>query len=290
MRALTNKKREALIGYSFVAPAMLGFAIVVLLPVVIILVLSLFKWDLVGEASFIGLDNFRKLMHSKSFANTLKVTGTYVLINIPPQLILAMLVALCLTKIRRGQKVLRAIILLPWIVTPIAISIVAKWMLNEKLGLVNYFLNVFGINSINFFNSKNALFTVSGVNIWQSVGFSALLFFIGMQSIPTDYYEAAVIDGVNGWQKFTKITLPLLKPTIMYQMITGIINSFQVFDTVYGMTGGGPGEVTNVYNYSVYMEGFQFLNTGYAAAMCTVLFFIMLAITAIQLRLFRDDD
>ena len=249
-----------------------------------------FKWDLVGEPVFLGLQNFKTLWASKSFRNTLRVTGTYVLINIPPQYFLAMIFALCLTKIKRGHKTLRTIILLPWIMAPIAISVIAKWLLNEKMGLINYYLGLIGIRPINFFSTSNALLTVSVVNIWQYVGFSALLFYIGIQNIPTDYYEAAVIDGANGFSKFIYITLPLLKPTILYQMITGVINSFQVFDTIYGMTNGGPGEATNVFYYAVYLEAFQFLNMGYAAAMCTVLFLIMLVITGIQLYLFRNKD
>lgn len=290
MKALTNKQRESVAGYCFTAPAMLGFLVFILIPTVAVLILSLFRWDLVGEPLFIGFDNFRKLAASKSFINTLKVTGKYVLINIPPQYLLAIVFALCMTNITRGHKFLRTIILIPWIVAPIAISVVAKWMLNEKMGLINYYLGVLGVGPIDFFSPSNALLTVSIVNIWQYVGFSALLFYIGIQNIPSDYYEAAVIDGAGGWSKFAYITLPLLKPTILYQMITGVINSFQVFDTIYGMTNGGPGEATNVFYYSVYLEAFQFLNMGYAASMCTVLFFIMLVITGIQLYLFRDKD
>lgn len=287
---MTNRRREAIAGYCFIGPAMIGFLVFVLLPTIAVLVLSLFKWDLVGEPIYIGLDNFRNLLKSSSFSNTLKVTGLYVLINIPPQYILAMFFAVCLSKINRGHKILRTIILFPWIVAPIAISVIAKWLLNEKMGIINYYLGLLGIDPINFFSTSNALLSVSVVNIWQYVGFSALLFFIGMQNIPTDYYEAAVLDGAGAFGKFRYITLPLLKPTILYQMITGVINSFQVFDTVYGMTNGGPGEATNVFYYAVYMEAFQFLNMGYAAAMCTVLFFILLIITILQLYLFRDKD
>lgn len=290
MKLLTNRRREAIAGYCFTAPAMLGFLFFILIPTAAVLVLSLFDWDLVGSPLFIGLGNFKKLFTSSSFINTLKVTGLYVLINIPPQYVLAMIFALFLKRITRGQTVLRTIILVPWITTPIAISVVAKWMLNEKMGLINYYLGILGIGPVNFFSTQNSLFTVAAVNIWQFVGFSALLFYIGMQNIPEDYYEAAEIDGASGWKRFVYITMPLLKPTIMYQMVTGVINSFQVFDTIYGMTRGGPGETTNVFYYAVYMEAFQFLNMGYAAAMCTVLFLILLVITAVQMYMFRDKD
>lgn len=290
MRKLTNKQREAMAGYCFTAPAMLGFILFILLPTIAVLILSLFQWDLIGSPVYIGFENFKSLMSSESFINTLKVTGIYVLINIPPQYLLAMVFAIFLKNITKGHKTLRTIILIPWITTPIAISIVAKWMLNEKMGLINYYLGLIGIGPIDFFSVSNALLTVSLVNIWQYVGFSALIFFIGMQNIPSDYYEAADIDGASGMKKFWCITLPLLKPTILYQMVTGVINSFQVFDTIYGMTNGGPGEATNVFYYAVYMEAFQFLNMGYAASMCTVLFIILLIITAIQLYLFRDKE
>ncbi|QBE96648.1 sn-glycerol-3-phosphate transport system permease protein UgpA [Blautia producta] len=290
MKSLTNRRREAIAGYCFTAPAMLGFLFFILIPTGAVLILSLFDWDLVGEPLFIGLTNFKQLFTSASFINTLKVTGLYVLINIPPQYILAMFFALFLKRITKGQTALRTLILIPWITTPIAISVVAKWLLNEKMGLINYYFGLLGWGPVNFFSAGNALFTVAAVNIWQYVGFSALLFYIGMQNISEDYYEAAEIDGANGGKKFLYITLPLLKPTILYQMVTGVINSFQVFDTVYGMTRGGPGEATNVFYYAVYMEAFQFLNMGYGAAMCTVLFLILLVITAVQMYMFRDKD
>ncbi len=290
MKTLASKKKEALAGYIFIVPTMIGFLAFVLIPTIAVLILSLYDWDLIGTPTFIGIDNFVKLANSSSFKNTLKVTDTYVLINIPPQYFLSMIFAIFLKNIVKGHKILRTLILMPWIMTPIAISIVAKWVLNEKMGLLNYYWQQLGFKSINFFSADVALITVSGVNIWQYVGFSTLLFFIGMQNIPEDYYEAAQIDGANSITKFLHITLTLLKATILYQLITGIINSFQVFDTIYGMSSGGPGDATNVFYYAVYMEAFQFLNMGYAAAMCTVLFAILLVITCIQLYLFRDRD
>jgi ABC-type sugar transport system permease subunit len=157
------------------------------------------------------------------------------------------------------------------------------------MGFVAYYMGLMGFSAVDFFNANMSLLTVALVNMWQFVGFSTLLLFIGMQNIPMDYYEAAEIDGVNAFSRFFCITLPLLKPTLMYMTVTGIINSFQVFDTVFGMTRGGPGEATNVYYFSIYMEGFQFLNMGYAAAMCTVLLVILLVVTGIQLRMYRDN-
>ena len=288
MKALTARRLEAMTGYFFVAPAMLGFIIFVFAPTIIVMVLSLYEWDLIRTPIFLGFDNFARLFSSPSFQNTLRVTSLYVLIYLPPMYILAMLFALALKNINKGHKLLRAIILLPWITTPIAISIVWRWVLNPQIGIVGYYTRRLGLGHIDFFTADMALITVALVNIWQFVGFNTLLFFIGMQNIPVEYYEAAEIDGVSGFSRFFGITLPLLKPTIMYQTVTGLIHSFQVFDTVFAMFRGGPGDRTNVIYFAIYLEGFQYLNMGYAAAMCTVLFMILLAVTIVQLRMYRD--
>jgi multiple sugar transport system permease protein/sn-glycerol 3-phosphate transport system permease protein len=290
MKAWTSRKLESVAGYLFIAPAMAGFVIFVFIPTIAVIILSLFQWDLIGIPAFIGIANFIRLFSSSSFINTLKVTAIYVLIHLPPEYLLAMIFGLALRHIKAGHNLLRILILLPWITTPIATSIVWKWVLNPKMGLVAYYMRRLGLPAIDFFNADISLVTIALVNMWQFVGFSSLLLFIGMQNIPMDYYEAADIDGVNAFSRFFCITLPLLRPTLMYMTITGVINSFQVFDTVFGMTRGGPGEATNVYYFAIYMEGFQFLNMGYAAAMCTVLFVILLMVTGIQLRMYRDSD
>lgn len=289
MNRLSSKSREKAAGYLFIAPAVLGFLLFVFAPTIIVIILSLFKWDMIGEMTFLGLGNYSKLFTSSRFLNTIKVSALYVVYNIPPQFVISLLFAVALKNVNRGNKLLRTLILVPWITTPLAISVVWKWVLNEKIGMVNYYIKMLGFNAIKFFSNDNALLSMAWINIWQYVGFSTIIFYVGLQSIPDDYYEAADVDGVGSLAKFWYITLPLLKPTIMFQAVTGIINSFQVFDTVYGITKGGPGQATNVFYYAIYQEAFQFLNMGYASAMCVVLFVILLIFTIIQLYMFREN-
>jgi multiple sugar transport system permease protein/sn-glycerol 3-phosphate transport system permease protein len=288
IRGMSTRQRETAAGYLFVAPTMIGFLVFILVPTFAIFIIALYKWDLVGIPIYLGWTNYGKLFSDPLFANSLKVTAIYVLYNLPVQFLLAIVLALVLQRIGRGQKFFRTLVLLPWITTPVAISIVWKWILNQRLGLLNYYLGLTGVTPIDWFNVSHALGTIAAVNIWEYVGFSTILFLVGLQSIPNDYHEAAKMDGFNARQEFFFITLPLLKPTILYQTVTGLISSFQVFDTIYGMTRGGPGNATNVLYYSIYLNGFQFLNMGYAAAECVVLFLVLLVITAIQLAAFRD--
>jgi len=284
-------RNEAMAGYLFVAPTVIGFLVFVLVPTFSIFFIALYKWDLIGEPVYVGLHNYVAMFNDPHYFNTLKVSALYVLYNLPPQYLIALFMALILKKLTKGQKVFRTIILLPWITTPIAISVVWKWALNQRLGLVNHYLSLIGVpHAIDWFSSPYALATIAAVNIWEFTGFSTILFLVGLQSIPNEYYEAGKVDGTNVWNEFFRITLPLLKPTILYQTVVGVIGSFQVFDTIFGMTKGGPGEATNVYYFAVYQDAFQFLNMGYASGMCVILLLILMFSTALQLYLFRDRD
>ena len=288
-KKLSYRAADELAAYSFVTPAMLGYLIFVLIPMVTIFVISMNEWTMLSAPRFVGLNNYIAIFKDPRFYNSMYVTLLYVLHNLPLQWVLSMILALMLRNIGRGMKIYRTFILLPWVTMPVAIAIVWRWVLNPLVGVLNYYLSLIGLRSPDWLGSL-AMVTIAGVNIYIFLGFSTLLLFIGMQNIPADYYEAAEVDGVGAFRKFFKITLPLLKPTILYMTVTGVIGSFQVFEVVYSMTQGGPGTRTNVLYYSIYLEAFLFLRMGTAASMSVILFFILLILTLCQMYILRNKD
>lgn len=280
--------RNMLYGYIFILPTVGAYLLFSLIPTLAVFGLSLFQWDLLNEPSFVGLANFLRLFEDPLFWKSLKITFTYVLYNIPIQYALSILLVLALNRPLRGVKAFRAIYLIPWVTTPVAIAIVWKWVLNPTGGVLNHFLQALGMDRVNWFSSAMAMKSVLMVNIWQHTGFSTLIMLVGIQSIPRMFYESAQIDGAGRVRLFWHITLPLLKPTLLFLLITGFIGSFQVFDSVYTMTAGGPGDSTSVYYYLIYKHAFEFLEMGYASAMSVILFLILMAVTLLQFRLFRN--
>lgn len=289
----TVKKRKPLnrnwlIGYLFILPTVGAYVIFSLIPTVAVFVLSLFAWDLVGSPAFMGIDNYIRMFKDPLFLKSLKITFTYVAYNIPIQYLLSILLVLALKRPLRGVKAFRVIYLIPWVTTPVAIAIVWKWVLSPTGGVLNYVLDWFGVDKINWFSSAMALKSIVMVNVWQYTGFSTLIMLIGVQSIPQIFYESSQVDGAGRVRQFFHITLPLLKPTLLFLLVTGFIGSFQVFDSVYTMTDGGPGDSTSVYYFVIYKHAFQFLEMGYASAMSVILFVILMLVTLVQLRLFRN--
>jgi multiple sugar transport system permease protein/sn-glycerol 3-phosphate transport system permease protein len=279
-------RRNWAYGYLFVFPTVGGFIVFGLGPVIAVFVLSTFSWNLVADPVFVALGNYLKVLSDPRFWNTIRVTATYVLYNIPTQFVLSLVLALALSRQMRGYRALRVIYLVPWVTTPIAVAIVWRWILNPRGGLMNYVLESLGMNAPNWFSSNLALASIAMVNVWQFTGYTTLLLLVGIMSIPGVYYEAAKIDGARTASTFFRITLPLLKPMIMFVLITGIIGSFQVFGTIYAMTEGGPGDATRVLYYAIYQSAFQFLNMGEASAMSVVLFFILMSVTLVQVKSF----
>jgi multiple sugar transport system permease protein len=281
--------KQWLTAYGFIAPSFLGVLAFLLLPVVAVFVLSLFRWNLLGSPSFVGLDNFSRLARDGQVRHSLVITFEYVLLNIPLQTVLALLLALLLNRKLRGIKVFRMLYVLPWMATPIAMAIVWQWIFDPARGALNEFLGLFGIPGQPWLSSGGwALPAVAAVNIWQYTGYNALFFLAGLQNIPDYLDEAARLDGAGPVRQFFSVTLPLLQPTLFFVLVTTVIGSFQVFDTVYAMTKGGPGDTTDVLNYEIYNRAFKFFDAGYASTIALLLFTVIAMITALQAWYFRN--
>jgi multiple sugar transport system permease protein len=213
-----------------------------------------------------------------------------VLWNIPIQTVLAVGIALLMNRVS-NSALLRGIMILPWLMPNVIVALLALWLLDPSLGIINVFLEAIGIGSQGFFGlPEQAIATVAGVNIWRHMGYNAILIFAGLKTIPKGLYEAASVDGANAWTQFWRITLPLLRPVLIFVVVTSVIGSFQVFDTIAVTTGGGPAGSTRTILFYIYQEVFERrISMGTATAASVVLFLILITVTAIQTRYFGGN-
>ena len=288
-RLLRPEAKFALQAYAFLLPSFVGLLVFLILPIIAVAVLSFFNWGLIAQPTFIGLGNYSKLFGSSSFWHSLLVTFYYILLNIPMQTVFALLLALLLNQKLPGRGIFRTLFVVPWMATAVAMGIVWQWIFDPQYGSLNSFLSLFHITGPAWLSSPGwALPAIAAVNIWQYTGYNMLFFLAGLQGIPPDFYEASSLDGAGPVRKFFTITLPLLTPTLFFVLVTDVIGSAQVFDTVYVMTQGGPGNATSVLNFTIFQQAFVFFHAGYASALSMVLFAILLIITLLQVLFFRN--
>lgn len=291
----TPKKRifqthETIIGLLFILPSLIGFTLFYAIPAVRGVIISFSSWDLLTPARSVGLANYIKLFNDPVFWNSLKVTVYYVLLNIPLQTLLAMIIAVMMSRLTKSV-IIRAIIILPWLMPSVVVGLLWLWLMDPTLGIINEFLRAIGVGTVPFLNlPKYAMPSIALINVWQYVGYTALLVFAGLQAIPGSVYEAAQIDGASENQMFWKVTIPLLRPVLVFVLVTSIIGSFQIFDTVAITTKGGPVNATKVLNYYIYEQAFSRFNMGYATAISMVLFLILIFVSMVQMRLMRAGE
>ncbi|MGY2895607.1 carbohydrate ABC transporter permease [Deinococcus sp. UYEF24] len=284
------QRGEALTAWVFVLPALIGFALFYAWPTVRSVSISFTDWNMLSPARPVGLANYQKLLNDAVFWQSLKATGVYVLWNIPLQTVLALLLALLLQRFSRSSF-LRSVVIAPYLLPGVVVGLMGLWMLNPELGILNAALGWLGLHTQPFLGSiQQAMPTIASINTWQYTGYTSLLLYTGMQSIPLSVYEAARIDGAQGARQFFSITLPLLRPVMAFVVITSLIGSFQIFDTIAITTQGGPVNATRVIVWYIYEQAFTLYNMGYATAIAVVLFAVLLLVTVVQLRLFRADS
>jgi multiple sugar transport system permease protein len=288
-RAPARGLRRLATAAPFVLPSLAGVLLFLLIPVVIVLVLSFIQWNFLTPPRWVGLANFSTMVRDDHVFHALLISAYYVLWNIPLQTVLALALAMLLVRKMPAMGLFRALYVLPFMSTPVAMAVVWSWMFNAQNGLINHLLSLAGLPGPDWLGSTaTALPVVAMVNIWQYTGYNMLFFLAGLLAIPAQLYESASIDGASAVRRFTRITLPLLNSTMLFVLVTDIIGSFQIFDTVYVMTQGGPGNATDVINYQIYQTAFQNFDVGSAAAMSLVLFAVILIVTVVQFRFFRS--
>ncbi|MCM3844894.1 sugar ABC transporter permease [Pseudonocardia sp. DR1-2] len=281
---MSRSRRDTRTAYLLLAPSLVGVVLFLLVPVLIVLGLALFRWDLVGPRTFVGLENVAAVAADGRFARSLLVTAFFVLIVIPVQTVLGLAAALLLDRGLPGTTVFRVVFVLPWICAPLVLGVVWRWILSPTDGALNALL---GIRVEWLADPALALPSVAAVTAWTQVGYVALFFLAGLRAIPDTIVEAARLDGASAWQLLWRIRLPLLRPTLFFVLVTGVISSFQVFDSVYALTpNGGPQGVTDVVAGRIYYEAFENRAVGQAAVMAVVLFVILVVVTVAQQRWF----
>lgn len=279
-----SPRETTALGYALLAPSLFGVVAFLLLPIFIVVWLSLCRWDLLGTLHYVGLANWHSVLADFDFLGSLAVTALFVAMVVPTQTALGLLAASLLARRLPGSGFFRTVYVLPWICAPLAIAVLWRWILAPTDGAVSTLLG----HRIEWLTDPNlALPVVSAVVVWTNVGYVSLLFLAGLLAIPDDIHAAARTDGANAWQRFWRITLPMLRPTMYFVSVTGIVSAAQIFDTVYALTGGGPGGSTDLVAHHIYAEAFVSAAIGRASVMAVVLFVILVGVTFVQHYYFR---
>lgn len=266
-------RREEIAGYLYISPWIIGFIFFGAFPIVASLLLSFSKWDIYKPPTWVGFENFARLIKDPLFYKSMEVTLTYSALSIPLSLILGLGLSLLLNLKIKGIDFFRTLFYIPSVITGVAVAMLWKWILNDGYGLINYSLSLIGIEGPQWLEDPKWIipsFVI--ISLW-GVGGSAILFLGGLQNIPETFYEAATMDGASVFQKFWKITLPLLTPTLFFLLLMGIIASFQVFTIAYvinGKVAGGPENSGLFYMLYLYQKAFKSYDMGYACAMAWV--------------------
>jgi multiple sugar transport system permease protein len=283
-------------GWAFLAPALLLIAVFFFLPVLAALLLSFTDFDIyalgdLDRLRFVGFSNYLHLLQSPLFWTALGNTGYFVVVGGPLSVAVSLGAALLVnSRLTRFPGLFRTAFFLPVVTTLVAVAVVWRYLYHPRYGLLNYALSLLGIDPIDWLGDPDwAMPAIVLLAVWKNFGFNMIIFIAGLQTIPTQLYEAARIDGAGVWREFRYITLPLLGPTFLFVALMTMIGYFQVFAEPYVMTQGGPANRTLTVVLLMYEEGFRWWNMGYASAMAFVLFALILAGTALQLKLRRRE-
>ena len=278
-------RREAILFYLCISPWLLGFTVFILGPVLSSLGLSFTRWDLLSDPVFVGMRNYARMVDDKLFWQSLSVTIRYTLLYVPAELVGGLLLALLMNQRGvRGIRGARTIYYLPTIISGVAFVVVWMWLFQPEAGLINATLARFGIQGPRWLADPNTALTALWLMSLWGLGRAALIYLAGLKGIPQQLYEAAAIDGAGAAQSFRHVTLPMLTPTIFFNLILSIIGTFQTFTSAFVATNGGPLDSTLFYVLYLYRKAFQEFQMGYASALAWVLFLIILLLTILVVR------
>ncbi len=293
---MLNKKKlaigENVSGYLFILPLIIYFCVFLFLPMIISLVYSFTTWNMRTPAKFVGLQNYKDLFFNSllypKFWLSLGITLKYILFELPGSIIIALFLAMLLNMKIKGRNLFRTLFYIPVVTGGVAVTAMWKWILDPGFGLLNVIIKKLPgglINTHSWLNEpETALPALAVMAIWGGLGFKILIFLSGLKTIPNELYEASYMDGANAFHRFFNITLPMLAPTTFFLVVTGFIGSFQAFDSMYLLTGGGPNDSTTTYVLSLYNHAFNYSEMGVASAMSYILFLIILIVTAINFK------
>ncbi|MEU6579865.1 sugar ABC transporter permease [Nocardia sp. NPDC046763] len=285
VRRGSARRRQAAVGYALLLPSLIGVGCFLLVPIAVVLWLSVHSWNLLGPIEFTGASNWRSVLGDRQFGHSLLVTLALTALVVPVQTALGFAVAAVLARRGRGGTVLRVVYALPWMCAPVAVGVVWQWIFAPTGGALNALLG----RRMEWLSSPTlALPAVAAVIVWMNVGYVALFFVAGIRAIPGEILDAGALDGATGWRRIRWLILPLLRPTMFFVLVTGVLSVFQTFDAVYALTRGGPDHHTDVVAMRMYSEAFESARPGRAAVMAVVVFAVLFVITVVQHRYFRD--
>ncbi|MFT9370502.1 carbohydrate ABC transporter permease [Paenibacillus polymyxa] len=280
-----QKKHQALWGYLFIGPQFLGLLCFSLLPLLYAFYLSFVNWDGFGVPLFVGLDNFKGQLSDPDFWKALINTVYYMVLVIPVGIVLALLVAIVLNKVK-GREIYRLFFFMPVVTSSVSVGVIWMWILNGEFGILNHLLRAIGITGPMWLTDTHWVIpSIALLSIWLGLGYNMVIFLAGLQGISKSYYEAAEIDGASKFQQLRYITLPLLSPTTFFITIMMVISSFQVFDQAFVMTNGGPAKASYTLVYHIYDQAFIDFTMGESAAAAMILFVIILIFTLLQFKM-----
>ena len=291
-KILSQEKVQARAGRLFIAPSMTVFTLFVFIPLIASFVFSFLKTNLMfRNMDFVGFSNYAKMFADSRFWNALGNTVYYTVCVVPAQVILALLVAVALKRQTRVNNFFKSVYFLPAICSMTVIAIIWSFLLNKDISIIGYYLNKIGIKMPDLLNNpKLAMPTVIGVGIWKNLGFNMVILIAGLQGISDTYYEAADIDGASSWVKLTRITIPMLMPTLTFVTVNSVISSFQIFDQVYVMTQGGPLFKTETVVQYIYTNAITKSNIGYASVVAVVMLIITLSASLLLFKYMKQDE
>jgi multiple sugar transport system permease protein len=270
---------------AFLAPTLVGLAVLSAGPILATLAISLTKWDLLTAPKLIGLDNFLALLSDDRFLKALRNTFFYTVVSVPIGLAIALGLALALNTKVRGIAFIRTAYFLPVVTSTIAIALVWQWIYSADSGLLNQVLGIFGITSQKWLSDPTlAMPSIIAMSIWQGLGVNVIIFLAGLQAISSDLLDAASVDGAGSWARLRNVTLPLLTPSVFFTGVLSLIGSFQVFDQIFVLAKPRPTEATITVVYFIYENGFKFFKMGYASAASWILFLIVAFFTVLYFR------
>jgi ABC-type sugar transport system permease subunit len=286
--ARQRRLRRELTGWAFLAPMFVFFVVFLLAPVILVFWWSTQEGGLTTGSSFVGLDNFQRLPRQVDATIAIRNTLRFALLSIPVTLLIALGVAMLLARVGRSGSVYRFLIYFPALVPGVVAGLIWIFLTNVDFGLFNTLLRLAGFDPVVWLGPKSALQVLAALDVWRSIGFWAIFFLAAIIGLPGELYQAAELDGANSWQRFFRLTLPLLRRVILFAIVVATIFGLQVFDTALILTGGGPGTstLTIVYRIWTYIFG-STDKVGYGATISVVLLIAILILTLIQLRLLR---
>ncbi len=284
------RRQRAMLGYLFLAPTIIGLLVFIIGPMIGSFGLSFYKWNVFRAPEFIGLANFERLASDPRVFVSFK--NTFILVAMTIVMLEALAMALALSVYRLANRALatffRTAYFLPVLLSGAAVAVTLGYLFNKDFGVINYYLGLLGIAKIPWLTSSDVvLFSIALTTVWRNLGFTFIIYLGGLSSLPTEVLEAAEVDGATGWQKFLRITLPLLSPTILFAVVTDVIKMLQFFDEPFIMTRGGPGDSSRTVVMMMYESGFGNLEFGYASAIALVLFAVIMIVTGFQFYLSR---